>query len=371
METIVSGSQDTGCPHFSIIIPVYNVNLKYLEVCMQSILQQTYGAFEVLLVDDGSRGECAQACDEYAQADSRVRVIHQANQGVSMARNNGIENAKGKWIMFVDADDWIAPDACEKLAAYLQDDGCDLLLFNRIKEYANKQVDCSQGFEHEKIYDFSDAETREMFCRYAMCAPRNGVRIYFCWDKVYRREFLLANKLTFPKGIVKSEDKLFVLSCIEKAGSLKYVEDAFYHYRMNEGSVCHRYSASADADRLAMSKLLCEIASRMDKTFGDLKNDKGYHVMMDDCMRFLFGIITDVLSLKYYHKDNPDWANRRRDAKAFLKKEPFRTSIQSVKYKKLPNWARIKKFLLTLGMTDLFIYIWSRNRRKRNETIEG
>ncbi len=371
METIVSANQDIICPDFSIVIPVYNVNLKYLEVCLQSILQQTYRAFEVLLVDDGSESACAQACDQYAQSDRRIRVIHQANQGVSMARNNGIANAKGKWIMFVDADDWIDADTCEKLAAYLQDEGCELLLYNRIKEYANKQVECSQGFAHEKVYDFSDVETREQFCRYAMCAPRNGVRIYFCWDKVYRRDFLIENKLEFPKGLVKSEDKVFVLTCFEKLGKLKYVEDAFYHYRMNEGSACHRYSESADADRLLLADLLCKIAARMDRTFGELKQDTAYHRMNDDCMRFLFGIITDVLSLKYYHKDNPNKNNRKQDVKRFLKTEPFRTSIRSVKYKNLPNWARIKKFLLTLGLVDVFFYIWSRNRQKRNETIEG
>ncbi len=362
---------ETASPFFSIIIPVYNVNLNYLEVCVNSILRQTFGSFEVLLVDDGSRSECAQACDRYMQLDVRIRVIHQENQGVSMARNHGVENAGGQWIMFVDADDWLDEDACEKLAAHLQNESCDLLLFNRIKEYANKQVECNQGFDDGKTYDFSDIATRERFCRYAMCAPRNGVRIYFCWDKVYRRDFLLENKLAFPKGIVKSEDKLFVLACMEKAGSLKYVEDKFYHYRMNEGSVCHRYSANTDQDRLAMAKLLCEAASRLDKSFGEWKDDRSYHVMTDDCMRFLFGIITDVLSLKFYHKDNPDRASRRKDANAFLKTEPFRTAIRSVKYKKLPNWARIKKFLLTLGMTDVFYSIWSCNRKKRNETIEG
>ena len=90
----------------SIIVPVYNIE-NYIRVCVESILAQTYESFELILVDDGSKDNSGILCDEYAAIDSRVKVIHKENGGVSSARNTGLQQAKGKWIMYVDGDDWI------------------------------------------------------------------------------------------------------------------------------------------------------------------------------------------------------------------------------------------------------------------------
>ena len=96
-------------PELSIIVPIYKVE-KYLKECIQSILQQTFTDFELILVDDGSPDACPQMCDAIAEQDSRVRVIHQKNGGLSAARNTGIEAARGNWLGFVDSDDFVAPD---------------------------------------------------------------------------------------------------------------------------------------------------------------------------------------------------------------------------------------------------------------------
>ena len=101
-------------PELSIIVPIYKVE-KYLEECIQSILGQTFTDFELILVDDGSPDACPQMCDAAAKKDSRVRVIHQKNGGLSAARNTGIEAARGNWLGFVDSDDFVAPDMYEKL----------------------------------------------------------------------------------------------------------------------------------------------------------------------------------------------------------------------------------------------------------------
>ncbi len=98
----------------SVIVPIYKTE-KYLRRCVDSILAQTYGNLEVILVDDGSPDHCPEICDDYARQDDRVKVIHQINQGVSAARNAGIKAATGGWIQFVDSDDWLEPDYTEKL----------------------------------------------------------------------------------------------------------------------------------------------------------------------------------------------------------------------------------------------------------------
>lgn len=109
-------------PEVSIIVPVYKVE-PYLNKCVDSILAQTFTDFECILVDDGSPDSCGKICDEYVQKDSRVKVIHQENQGLSAARNSGLDMASGAWIVFVDSDDWIEPDAVEVLyRAALQND---------------------------------------------------------------------------------------------------------------------------------------------------------------------------------------------------------------------------------------------------------
>ncbi|MDR0422523.1 MAG: glycosyltransferase, partial [Proteiniphilum sp.] len=101
-------------PMISVIVPVYNVE-KYLRKCLESILAQTYTSFELLLVNDGSTDGSGQICDEYAQKDSRVQVFHQENKGVSRARNLGLERAKGKWVAFIDSDDWVDSTYLEHL----------------------------------------------------------------------------------------------------------------------------------------------------------------------------------------------------------------------------------------------------------------
>ena len=98
----------------SVIVPVYNVE-KYLDKCIQSILGQTYSNIELLLIDDGSTDSSGAICDKYVTQDSRVRVFHKSNEGVSAARNWGLDNAKGEWIAFVDADDWIDSDMYERM----------------------------------------------------------------------------------------------------------------------------------------------------------------------------------------------------------------------------------------------------------------
>ena len=107
-------------PTISVIVPVYNVE-KYLRCCVDSILAQTFTDIEVLLVDDGSTDSSGAICDEYAQLDRRVRVFHKTNGGVSSARNLGLDEATGRWIMFVDSDDKVSPEICERLLEHVSE----------------------------------------------------------------------------------------------------------------------------------------------------------------------------------------------------------------------------------------------------------
>ena len=363
-------------PKISIIIPVYNTLKQYLDACVSSLTAQTMKDIEIILVDDGSSQECGARCDAYAKSDDRILAVHQENQGVSVARNQGIQKAAGEWIIFVDADDWIEPDTCEKLTKYLDSYQGDMLMFNAVNEQGENRSLVHFDLEHERFYDMSDVKTREWIYRKTM-RPRSvtGNRnspMFYCWDKVYKREFLLNNQLTFTAGLPKSEDKVFILNCIEKMDSLYYVNDAFYHYRINQESVCSRFSQNADQDRVKLAEILYGIARRMDAELAVLTGNSEYNLVSGDYYRFIFGIISDVLLLNYYHEDNPESKKERnRGAKAFVKSEPFWTAIKMCSYSELSTEARLKKFMLGRGMVWEFIAALKLYRKLKGVSMRG
>ncbi|MCS2957907.1 glycosyltransferase [Bacteroides salyersiae] len=123
-------------PLFSIIIPVYKVE-QYLPECIDSIIKQTFTNFELLLIDDGSPDRSAEICDAYALKDNRIHVFHEKNGGVSFARNIGLDNAQGKWITFIDSDDWVEKDYLEKIYAEVVSFNADLIVWSIVHRYAN------------------------------------------------------------------------------------------------------------------------------------------------------------------------------------------------------------------------------------------
>ena len=364
-----------GTPFFSIIIPVYKVRQDYLEKCVESICNQSFCNLEIILVDDGSPDDCGEICDEYSKMDARIKVIHQKNQGVSAARNAGIDAARGEWIMFVDADDWVADGSYEKLATHVCncDYDCDILMFRLVKAYENQTVALTYPFESNRVYDTSIYEEKELLYRLAMRPPKPGnSMVYFSMDKVIRREFLNTKKLRYPVGLPKSEDKVFVLQCFEKLRKLCFIDEAYYFYRINIDSVCNRYSDNADMDRLQLARMLLPIANRMDTELGNLKGDKDYSVLTNDCKRFLFGIISDVFSLKFFHPDCP--YSRRESktmAKKFMKSEPFYSCIRDVKYNQLSVSAKLKKFLLQCGCVGTYNNLYKLILRLSNKRAQN
>lgn len=360
-------------PLFSIIIPVYKVRQDYFETCVESIRNQNFRDLEIILVDDGSPDDCGAICDRFGEMDARVKVIHQKNQGVSAARNAGIEAAQGEWIMFVDADDWVADGCYEKLATQVCNCDCDMLMFRLVRAYDNQTVSLTYPFEPNRVYDTSICEDKEELYRLAMRPPKLGNSVvYYSVDKVIRREFLNTKKLRYPVGLPKSEDKVFFLQCFEKLRRLCFVDQAHYFYRINVDSVCNRYSDTADLDRLQLARILLPIADRMDKELRALKDDNEYAVLANDCKRFLFGIVSDVFSLKFFHPNCP-YSKRERKvlAKKFIGTEPFNVCIQDVKYEQLSASAKLKKFLLQRGWVGTYNNIhklarWLSNKKAQN-----
>lgn len=223
---------------FSIVIPVYNV-APYLEKGVQSVLNQTFTDFELLLVNDGSTDDSAALCDRLAAADARIRVIHKPNGGASDARNTGIQAAIGDYLMFLDGDDyWDQQDALQSVADKLEASSPDLLLFYWKFYNLNSKKLTSFGKSYQPIVNSASAVSEVVKSLY-----ESGLFPSSAVITVTRRSFVISNDLFFVKGI-KAEDIDWVLNVFKHAQTVEAINRDFYVVLLNRpGSV----TTTADA----------------------------------------------------------------------------------------------------------------------------
>ena len=214
-------------PELSIIVPIYKVE-KYLDECIQSILHQTFTDFELILVDDGSPDACPQMCDAIAEQDSRVRVIHQKNGGLSAARNTGIEAARGNWLGFVDSDDFVAPDMYEKLyhAAVNADADCAVCSVQLTHEDGSRMDTPPQWKVYGGGYTGEDVLKTITW--------QNNAPYLVAWNKLYRREVF--RTLRYPVGRI-NEDVFVFAELFDTIKKVACVEQPLYFYRQRTGSI--------------------------------------------------------------------------------------------------------------------------------------
>ncbi len=217
----------------SLIVPIYNVE-KFLSACIESIMKQTYENIEIILVDDGSPDNCPQICDEYAKKDERIRVIHQKNKGLSGARNTGIDNAQGEYLIFVDSDDTVEPTMVEDLYTYAVEHDCAIVACGRNYVFEDGQVICKITDEVSKVYNFADAmHEMNTFTLFDMSA----------WAKIYKRE--LFETIRFPEGKL-SEDYYIAYKLFDMAQSIGYVAKPLYNYLQRQSSISRNKKINHD-----------------------------------------------------------------------------------------------------------------------------
>lgn len=213
----------------SIIVPVYGVE-KYLHRCLDSILAQTFTDWECILVDDGSRDRSGAICDEYTQMDSRFHVCHKENGGVSSARNLGIDNATGEWMVFIDGDDWIDP-------YYL----------NVVKLHSDKNVDVLH-FGYKRV--LSDGTVKDeipvdegYIDSGKLISSGNWASTSFSY--AFRARLVKKYNIIFPVGLRTSEDRVFIACCVLRCGIVYNIKESHYYYAFTPGSAVnskHPYS---------------------------------------------------------------------------------------------------------------------------------
>lgn len=213
----------SGAAKISIIIPVYNVK-PYLSKCLESCLQQTLYDIEIICVDDGSTDGSGELLDEYANMDSRIQVIHKENNGVSRARNTGLESATGEWIMYVDADDYLSENACERVWLESMEEPTDIITFGAdcfpTVPKAGAWYDYALNVQFQRFYKFEPEVLFE--------AP--GARP-FIWHQAFSHELLRTADVRFNEKLSMGEDQVYQIELFPMAEKFAFIPDQLYHYR--------------------------------------------------------------------------------------------------------------------------------------------
>ena len=290
----------------SVIVPVYRVE-KYLPACIDSILNQTFTDFELILVDDGSPDRCPEICDETAKRDARVRVIHQANQGLSAARNAGIEAARGAWLSFVDSDDFLAPDFLETLHdAAVRAGGadcalCGVQLTDEAGEKIGQPLSVADGVR-------TGRSILETLCR----AP--AMLYLVAWNKLYRRDVF--QTLRYPVGR-QNEDTYLAAELFDTVQTVICVSKPMYFYRQRVDSIMYMAVTTRNLDEMwAFEHCFAYFEAR------------GLEALMPDAEKKMFAKLTGV----YYRLPKEE---RQSDAVRRAKKAQWNAAMRLMKRGKL------------------------------------
>ena len=207
----------------SIVVPIYNCE-KYLERCIGSLINQTYTNIEIILINDGSEDKSKEVCEKFAETDDRIKIINIENGGVSNARNIGIKCAKGKYIGFIDADDWIEYDMYEKMYNNMINNNANFSICEKIREEENEKNNNIHIIKDNiKILEKGEAINKS----FEDCDKSYGGYVF---NKLFNKEFIIEKKITFDTKIKISEDSLFVLEYMIKYENLITVYNTKRYY---------------------------------------------------------------------------------------------------------------------------------------------
>ncbi len=284
----------------SIIVPVFNA-LPDLRQCVESILAQTHRDLAIILVDDGSTDGSETVCDDFAAGDPRVTVIHQPNSGVSAARNIALTGATGEAVMFVDADDWIDPEACAQALVHFEQSAVDLVMFPYVREFGSMSLprhvfdgdrdwtgeEALEGLQR-RIVGLVGAELHDL---------EAGDSLGVVWGKLYRRSVIAAHRLDFIDlaEIGSGEDALFTLGFLRHARRAVYLDRCLYHYRRTSHTTITRRHRPGLADQWERA------FARWGEFTTKRRNPEEFRAALDN--RIALSLIG--LGLNEAHLDNP------------------------------------------------------------------
>ena len=321
-------------PKVSVVIPVYNTE-EYLRECIESLRTQTLSEIEIIIVDDGSKEECARICDEIAETDERIRVIHKENAGAGLARNAGIAEARGEYVGFVDSDDYVAPEMFETLYGAAMKYGADLVLsgmsfvggntFSKDGEIEEK--DC---FDSDTIFEKEGIKKLLLGVVGALPSEpddsRYGVSV---WKNIFKRAVMQHENIEFlSEREVMSEDAIFMIDYIKHIQTAVGIKGAFYRYRRNENSISKSYKS----DRL--EKVLVFL-NEIEAHIRDSVKKDDYGLYLDRLVQGYARILCSQ-EIMYARDNNIDYKALRARLERICTNEKIAETLGSYPWYKLP-----------------------------------
>lgn len=342
----------------SIVVPIYKIAESYLLKCIDTLINQTMKEIEIILVDDGSPDNAGQICDEYAEMDERITVIHQLNQGVSVARNTGLGHATGEYILFVDPDDWLELDCCERVITEMNQQKCEVLFFQAYCEsesgiYPDAKADCSKRLKKSEIRLVQlDTLIQETY--------HFGVDRGTPWGRLIRREYLIKNGIKFPPGIKKEQDLIWNLYLYEGLNEAYVMNYMGYHYRAHGDSVCSRYDPNMPEHILSVHYE----AKRFVQCYHP--NDKDFAVALGLCQINNMG---SIMHTTLFHPEHPiTYKQMKQVMMKYVDDNMQLGYIQQVKYKDIPSTKMAIRFFVIRCHWFAPIYIYQKILLRRNES---
>lgn len=325
-------------PAITVIIPVYNVD-KYLYQCIESVINQTFTDFELLLIDDGSTDNSPDICDYFQSKDMRIKAIHKKNEGVSSARNIGLEQARGEYVCFIDSDDWIDEAYLYDLITSSSSQKCDLSILSSVSyEYYNKKNILRTSSYSKNKYSYS--EIVDFLIENNFFTLSDGG----CFSKLFKRKLINIDSQRFLLDNSVYEDTLFVLQYICKCNSIKIKRGSFYHYvhrnMQSLSTTIHPYEKYLESGKLGL-KVLDELESKYDISKDSTFHTKGITKFLNVINYSLFSMFS--ISYVYTYRE-----------RIILLKELLSFARKHKKYYKIndPRYVFIK---LVLGNFNLKI----------------
>ena len=305
----------------SVIIPIYNVE-PYLRQCLDSVVNQSYKNLEIILIDDGSLDNCGAICDEYAAADERIVVVHKKNEGVSAARNMGIDMSHGNWLAFVDPDDWLELDYFERMIAEIQERHVDVfcsggafLEYRRQRQVRHRVRKNFCYFGEDYVKEREALLAKVLISKISDTVLENGMLFDMPWNNLYSTDFMKKHSLYFQLKMHPLEDTLLNYKIFDQAISVGGCRIIGYHYRQsNPLSVLKRFQADAFQQLCVFLRELAVYRAVSIQGQSEQVDDALAARSMNEFIR--------CMRNQFFHKDAALTRRQRVDALKAAKREP-------------------------------------------------
>lgn len=340
----------------SFIMPIYGTEIEIFKQGLNRLKGFSAADYEFVLVSDGAAEELVQVCQQFGKLDSRFKLVEQNNQGVSVARNTGIEKAQGDWITFVDPDDLVATDFVEQVTPFLEED-IDIIFGGFDRFY--KQNSVEKTFTINQL--FADTVvTSDQMIRATLSDGDyyQGIYGYYLgtpWAKLFRRQFLVDNRLRYPVGVIKREDSLFSIEAFLKQPKVTVIDAVIYHYRIDhDNSISNNYSQQVKDSFLQVFRQLQDDLKRW------LASDhENYQIYATYCLR----LTIELLFVDFCNPTNQkEYTIRKREFLTYTQQPEIKELIKVAKLTNMPVKQKILGVLIKNHQFSVLDRLLKRNK---------